>query len=80
VSLSRPKLLTFLLASATIAAAQGSSSERNIPKPGTKEVQIPYSSIQPSATIKVGGTADWVLVAEDAVWVASTKPVCYSPN
>jgi len=34
----------------------------------------PYSLIKPIATIKVGGTADWVLVTEDAVWVASTKP------
>lgn len=25
-------------------------------------------------TIKVGGTADWVLIGEDAVWVASTGP------
>src|SRR5215469_4534094 len=39
-----------------------------------KEVQVPYSSIKPSVTIKIGGTADWVLVTEDAVWLASTKP------
>jgi streptogramin lyase len=25
-------------------------------------------------TIKIGGTADWVLIGEDAVWVASTGP------
>lgn len=46
----------------------------NISKPGIKELQVPYSSIKPTATIKIGGTADWVLVTEDAVWVASTKP------
>jgi streptogramin lyase len=39
-----------------------------------KEVQVPFASIKPSATIKIGGTADWVLVTDDAVWVASTKP------
>ena len=27
-----------------------------------------------SATIKVGGTADWSLITDDTVWVASTKP------
>jgi streptogramin lyase len=39
-----------------------------------KEVQIPFASLTPSTTIKIGGTADWVLVTDDAVWVASTKP------
>ena len=39
-----------------------------------KEVQVPFASIKPTATIKVGGTADWVLVTDNAVWVASTKP------
>jgi virginiamycin B lyase len=74
VSLNPPKFLIFLLTSATIAVAQGSSGERNVLKPGIGGVQAPYSSIRPSATIKVGGTADWVLIADDAVWVASTKP------
>jgi len=37
-------------------------------------VQVSYTSIRPSVTIKIGGTADWVLVTENAVWVASTKP------
>jgi virginiamycin B lyase len=45
-----------------------------MPKPGVKEVQVPFASLKPSATIKVGGTADWVLITDDAVWVASTKP------
>jgi streptogramin lyase len=39
-----------------------------------KEVQAPFASLKPSATIKVGGTADWVLITDDAIWVASTKP------
>ena len=43
-------------------------------KPGVKEVQLPFASLRPSATIKVGGTADWVLVTDYAVWVAATKP------
>lgn len=66
------KLLVFLLASVAISRAQSVAS--NTPKPGIKEVQVPYSSLKPTATIKIGGTADWVLVTENAVWVASTKP------
>ena len=69
-----PKLLLFLVALATIAVAQSSSNDWNLSKPGIKEVQVPYSSIKPSPIIKVGGRADWVLVTDDAVWVASTKP------
>jgi len=43
-------------------------------KPGIKEVQVPFADLKPVATIKIGGTADWVLITDDAVWVASTKP------
>jgi streptogramin lyase len=58
----------------TIPLMQSFNAEQSVPKPGIKAVQVPYSSIKPSVTIKVGGTADWVLVSENAVWVASTKP------
>ena len=74
VSLNPSKFLIFLLASVAIADAPGSTGTLNISKPGIKEIQVPYSSIKPIATIKIGGTADWVLVTQDAVWVASTKP------
>ena len=74
VSLNPSKCLIFLLVSVAIAEAPGSSGTSNISKPGIKEIQVPYSSIRPIATVKIGGTADWVLVTEDAVWVASTKP------
>ena len=57
-----------------LLAAQTSATESNVPRPGVKEVQVPFASIKPTATIKVGGTADWVLVTDNAVWVASTKP------
>jgi streptogramin lyase len=39
-----------------------------------KSVQIPFASLHPSATFETGATADWVLVADDSVWVAGTKP------
>jgi len=67
-------LLLLLIATCGTVPAQNSSTEWKVPKPGIKEVQVPFASIRPSATIKVGGTADWVLITDDAVWVASTKP------
>jgi len=73
MSSNRTKFLILLLASVSILGTVRSRGESNISKAGIKEVQVPYSSIKPIATIKVGGTADWVLVT-DAVWVASSKP------
>src|SRR6202046_1935959 len=68
------RLLLLLIAVCETVQAQNSSAGSKVPKPGVKEVQVPFSSLRPSATIKVGGTADWVLVTDDAVWVASTRP------
>jgi virginiamycin B lyase len=67
-------LLLLLIATCGTVPAQNSGAESNVLKPGVKEVQVAFASITPSATIKVGGTADWILITEDAVWVASTKP------
>jgi len=69
-------ILTVAVLAGTFAvvAAQTSSSERSAAKLGLKEVQVPFSSLKPSATIKVGKTADLVLVTDDSVWVATTKP------
>ena len=67
-------LLLLLIAACETVQAQNSSAASDVSKPGVKEVQVPFASIKPSATIKIGGTADWVLVTDDAVWVASTKP------
>ena len=66
-------LVLVLAGSTLVTVAQTPSSEWKVPR-GIKEVQVPFSSLRASATIKVGGTADWVLVTDDAVWVASTKP------
>jgi hypothetical protein len=52
------KLLFLLLVASGTVAAQ-SAPESNLPKPGVKEVQVPFASLKASATIKVGGTADW---------------------
>jgi len=72
--LSFAKLLLLLLSSTGAVVAQISSTEWKVPKPGAKDAQVPFASLSPSATIKIGGTADWVLITDDAVWVASTKP------
>lgn len=61
--------LLFLLAASVIAA----QTAKNV-KPGVKGVQVPLASLKPSATLRIGETADWVLVTNDAVWVAGTKP------
>jgi virginiamycin B lyase len=53
---------------------QSSGAERKIAQPGVKEVQVPFQSLKPSATFKIGKTADWVLVTDDAVWVGGSKP------
>ena len=68
------QILILVLAACGAAVAQTSSAGGDVARPGVKEVQVPFASLKPSATIKVGGTADWVLVSEDAVWIASTKP------
>jgi hypothetical protein len=70
------KVLVFvvLLAGAFGTLVAQSALESNPPRPGVKEVQVPFASLKPSATIKIGGTADWVLITDDAIWVASTNP------
>ena len=67
-------LLLLLIATCGTVSAQNAGAEWNVPRHGIKEVQVLFSSIKPTATLKVGGTADWVLVTDNAVWVASTKP------
>lgn len=68
--MSRRSLASLVFVVIACATSQTSS----VKKLGIKEVQVPYSSIKPSATIRVGKTADWVLVTDDAVWVAGAKP------
>lgn len=72
--LNLPKLLLLILSANGGIVAQAPATEWSFPKPGVKEVQVPFTSLKPTATFKIGGTADWVLVTNDAVWVAGTKP------
>ncbi len=68
------RLFLLLLAALGSVLAQDPATDMQVRRPGVKEVQVPFASLRPSATFKIGGTADWVLVTEDAVWVAGTKP------
>ncbi len=66
-------IFIFLFSTAA-AFTQTSGPAAKMSKPGVKEVQVPFASLKPTAVFKIGGTADWVLITQDAVWVAGTKP------
>jgi virginiamycin B lyase len=70
----RPKLLLIAGAVFLVQLTHASGAERTIQQPGVKEVQVPFQTLKPSATFKIGKTADWVLVTDDAVWVGGSKP------
>lgn len=69
--MNRIALAGLVCVCATVCAAQQDAAKA---KPGVKDVQVPFASLKPTATFTIGGTADWVLVTDDAVWVAGTKP------
>jgi len=69
LNVALPTLLFLLATSGAISAQSANAS-----KPGVKNVQVPFASLMPNTTFKIGGTADWVLVTDDAVWVAGTRP------
>jgi virginiamycin B lyase len=66
--------VTGLLVAGLAVTAVIAQQKAAAPKPGVVEVQVPFASLTPSATLKIGRTADWVLVTDDSVWVVSTKP------
>jgi hypothetical protein len=70
----RPRLLVITVALSLIELAQASGTDRKTQQPSVREVQVPFQSLKPSATLKIGKTADWVLVTDDAVWVGGSKP------
>jgi virginiamycin B lyase len=67
-------LLVLLIASQALSAQTPAAAPNLPPKPGVKEVQVPFASLKPIATFRVGKTADWVLVTDNAVWIATTGP------
>jgi len=64
-------LLLLLLASPTVFPQGG---EKKIVRPGVQQVQRPYSELRHTASFQIGGTADWVAITSDGVWVAGSKP------
>ncbi|HXX70892.1 MAG TPA: hypothetical protein VEI55_01265 [Candidatus Acidoferrum sp.] len=70
-----PSSRALLLAPLTLCFVLACTSRReSVSEPDAKQVQVPFAELKPSATLKVGGTADWVLITDNAVWVASTEP------
>jgi virginiamycin B lyase len=67
-------LASFILAVGYAAFAQDAGTPEKIVRPGIKEVQLPFASLKPSATFKIGGSADWVLLGDQTVWVAGSRP------
>lgn len=67
-------LLVSLAAGVAAQSAIAQQQPPPKPKPGIPAIQVPFNSLKPSATFKVGGTADWVQITENAVWVATVKP------
>jgi virginiamycin B lyase len=47
--------------------------DQPVARPGVKEVQVPMTALQPSATFDLGGSPDWLAISGDAVWVANSK-------
>ena len=74
MTMSKSRLSVIFVAVSLVFLVHASGAEREIAQPGVKEVQVPFQSLKPSATFKIGKTADWVLVTDDAVWVGGSKP------
>ncbi|MBZ5651361.1 MAG: hypothetical protein LAO18_12855 [Acidobacteriia bacterium] len=73
--LVKTSLFLFLvMLSAQAGTAQSSAVDWNIARPGVAEVQVPFATLKPEATFKIGENADWVEITDDAVWVASSNP------
>jgi len=68
-------MLAVLLSGCRKSGTGASPEEKLRPlPPGVPAVQVPFASLNPEATWKIGETADWVVVTTDSVWVAATKP------
>jgi virginiamycin B lyase len=74
IALAVAALLAFALAGCRHSNPPSSEEKRKPAPPGIAEIQIAFSSLKPAATWKIGGRADWVASAPDAVWVAGSKP------
>jgi virginiamycin B lyase len=62
-------LITATLVAGVLLPLTGIGQPGGLPGPSR-----PITDLQPTATIHLGHTADWVAVTSDAVWVGSTGP------
>lgn len=62
--MSQPIILSTLAFLITAAA----------PPPVSKDLQAPFTSLQPAAMLHLAKTADWVLPTKNAIWIGSTGP------
>jgi virginiamycin B lyase len=67
-------LLFFLTFPSRTGIAQSGTKNPPTTPPEIKIVQVPFASLKPDATFKIGKTADWVEITKDAVWIAGTEP------
>ncbi|MBZ5521481.1 MAG: hypothetical protein LAP21_04410 [Acidobacteriia bacterium] len=63
------KLLPLILACG-LSSAQ---TPEKPPRPGVKNVQVPFSKLHPSHTFDLGGHPDWMAITPSAVWVANDQ-------
>lgn len=49
------------------------ASEKRIVRPGVDGVQVPLAALKPSATFKLGGSPDWMVITDEAVWVSNAR-------
>lgn len=61
------------IAGALLAQIPTTQAPKKVARPGVKAAQSPFSSVRPSATFKLGGHPDWMLITADAVWVANDQ-------
>jgi virginiamycin B lyase len=69
--LSPPLLGFWLLCLATTRPSI--AAEHTMASPGVKQVQVAMASLQPSATFRLGGSPDWMVITGDAVWVSNAQ-------
>jgi virginiamycin B lyase len=69
-----PLLFTIASLALVFGFASAQQPQQKPARPGVKEVQVPFSDLKPIATWKIGATADWLAVSDDAVWVTATQP------
>lgn len=48
-------------------------AEEKIVRPGVPAVQVKMAQLKPAATIKVGGSPDWMAITGDTVWISNAR-------